>query len=186
MARNDYARRPGGGQGLRDQRPRNCRFCNAVVQGHDDVCDPCRQGAQRGREHLNGPSYPTLLNAEGKLCADSLDAWANDLALAFAQGSPALTKSQLRGFYGHVKRLESSLGRNRPFEDVVCELTRLKPLVHARFERKKIPREFKTFIERNVAASVASKEEFGAFVRHFEAVAAFCEGRIKDEGKGRD
>jgi CRISPR type III-A-associated protein Csm2 len=108
------------------------------------------------------------------------------IAEGYTQGSPSLTKSQLRGFYGHVKRLEASLGRNRPFEDVACELTRLKPLVHARFERKKIPREFKTFIERNVAASVASKEQFGAFVRHFEAVAAFCEGRIKDEGKGRD
>ena len=163
-------------------------FRSNAPAGQRDVCDKCHQemqtGARRGKEHLNDPSYPKLLKAGENLCADYLDVWANDLALAFAQGHPMLTKSQLRGFYGQIKRLEASLSRNRPFDDIVCELTRLKPLVHTRFARNKIPLEFKTFIEKNVAAAVASKEQFNAFVRHFEAVAAFCEGRIK-EGEAR-
>jgi CRISPR type III-A-associated protein Csm2 len=188
MNRN-FQRGPGG-QNRRFELSRKCRLCNAEIQ-QGEYCSKCREernkGAERGRNLLSDPRYPDPLSAGATISADCLDGWANDLALAFALAEKnRLTKSQLRAFYGHVKRLEAALDRNRPFDAIVGELTRLKPIAHARFERNKIPSEFRRFIDKNVDAAVRSPERFRAFVRHFEAVAAYCEGRVQEDGKGRD
>ena len=117
----------------------------------------------------------------GCLKREFLDEWADSLAGIFKDASPKLTKSQLRAFFGETKRLQTVFRIKRDFVDLQNRLATLKALAYQRANRStlKIPAVFQEFIERNIDR-VNKPDDFQAFVQHFEAVVAYCEGRIRD------
>lgn len=117
----------------------------------------------------------------GCLKREFVDEWADTLALIF--GDARLTKSQLRAFFAETKRLQTIFRIRGDKADLLNRLAALKAVAHQRANRTasvRIPPVFHEFIDRNVDR-VITKEDFQAFVQHFEAVVAYCEGRIRKE-----
>src|SRR5258708_37833815 len=131
------------------------------------------------RGPLADKGYPDYFEA-AHLKPEYVDKFADDLAQLFGGDQPKLTKSQMRTFFGEVKRLQT-LSRVRPFEDIRNKLLAMKAQAHLRDERGNIPPSFHDFIARNAERASGGPEAFEAFVQHFEAVAAYCEGRLKKD-----
>jgi CRISPR-associated protein Csm2 len=104
-----------------------------------------------------------------------LDQWADKLGVVF--GREKLNKHQLRAFFNEVKRIETVYGDNYG-EELRNRLLTLKAQAHLRQERRTIPKAFRDFIDANIQ-KVRDSKSFKAFVQHFEAVLAYCEGRLE-------
>jgi len=104
-----------------------------------------------------------------------LDQWADKLGVVF--GYQKLNKHQLRAFFNEVKRMET-MHRDKYDEELRNRLLTLKAQAHLRQERRTIPKAFRDFIDANVT-KVKDAKSFEAFVQHFEAVLAYCEGRLE-------
>jgi CRISPR-associated protein Csm2 len=92
-------------------------------------------------------------------------------------GHQKLNKHQLRAFFSEVKRIQTLYGGGYG-EELRNRLLTLKAQAHLRQERRTIPKAFRDFIDTNVH-KVRDTESFKAFVQHFEAVLAYCEGRLE-------
>jgi CRISPR type III-A-associated protein Csm2 len=115
-----------------------------------------------------------------------VDAWADGLGQQF--GFDRLAKTQLRAFFNQAKRLQTMLRAARAgteedaFRDIAVKLIDMKAKAHLRRWRNNgIPESFRYFIELNVEKAAKSPRDFEAFVRHFEAVVCYCEGRLGKE-----
>ena len=142
------------------------------------------QRSQRGGEP-SGPQvnsriptdYPSYFKND-KLDPNYLDDYARRLATDFGNSRPRLTKSQMRGFFGDVKRVQTRFRAAGEDFDIARErLLQLKALAYERFRKNKVPAEFQRFIERNIDKIVDGRT-FTAFVKHFEAVVAYSEGKL--------
>jgi CRISPR type III-A-associated protein Csm2 len=89
-----------------------------------------------------------------------------------------MTMHQLRAFYSHVKRQENALKNKRPFNEVLVEICKLKPIAGERASKGKIAPYFREFIDRNVDKSKDESAFVNGFVEHFQAVVAYCAGTI--------
>ena len=94
-----------------------------------------------------------------------------------------LSSAQLRRFFGEFRQLEKMVK--------VMDFDRVKPLIKmvkskasyaANPANPKIPESFKNFLIQNIDA-INTKEDFEAFMLHFEAVVGFFYGI---EGVGRN
>ena len=130
---------------------------------------------------LASPEYSEDYLPDGEhLKKEYVDLWADELGARF--GSENLTKSQLRAFFGYAKRLQTIHRATRDFEEIKIKLIEMSDKAHLRFERRKaIPESFRNFIQINARKATASPKAFDAFVRHFEAVVCFCEGRLRKD-----
>lgn len=139
-----------------------------------------RHGAQRheGPNPLSEAGYGQYLDKDGHLKPEYVDRWADELAQLF--GANRLTKSQMRAFFNEVKRLQTVFRANQDFKSVGPKLLAMKAQAHLRKNRGSIPSVFQEFVDKNVS-SASNPNAFAAFVQHFEAVAAYCEGRLKRE-----
>lgn len=79
--------------------------------------------------------------------------------------------TQLRKFYDYCIRIQSLLERGQPFGEVESDFCRLSAFVNYAENRGKVSGLFVEFIQKNVSR-IHSKEEFYAFLKHFEAVIA--------------
>jgi CRISPR-associated protein Csm2 len=109
------------------------------------------------------------------LRAEYLDQWADKLGVVF--GRERLNKHQLRAFFNEVKRMQTKHGGVYD-EELRNRLLTLKAQAHLRQERRSLPKAFRDFIDENVR-KVSDAASFQAFVQHFEAVLAYCEGRLE-------
>lgn len=80
--------------------------------------------------------------------------------------------TQLRKFYDYCIRIRDMLDRGQTFEEVESDFCRLAPFAKNAESRNRVNSLFVDFILKNVDA-VTSKEEFYAFLKHFEAVIAY-------------
>ena len=138
---------------------------------------------------MNQPTQPDLsgydeagyLSESGHLKPEFVDSWANAKAVQF--GTAQLTKHQMRAFFNETKRLQTIFRANKDLDALTGKLLGMKAQAYLRRHRKNgIPEEFRRFIDVNVTKVVSgpagAEKRFEAFVQHFEAVAAYCEGRL--------
>ena len=79
--------------------------------------------------------------------------------------------SQIRKYYDYCIRIRDMLHAGKDFGEVEAEFCRLSNFVAYAESRNLVSRLFVRFIDRNIEA-VHGKEDFFAFVKHFEAVVA--------------
>lgn len=80
--------------------------------------------------------------------------------------------TQLRKFYDYCIRIRDMLDRGQSFREVESDFCRLLAFVKYAETRGKVSALFVEFIQKNMDM-IHSKEEFYAFVKHFEAVIAY-------------
>lgn len=80
--------------------------------------------------------------------------------------------SQLRKFYDYCIRIRDMLERGQPFSAVESDFCRLEVFAKYAESRSKVSELFVRFIQSNVNA-VRNKDDFYAFIKHFEAVIAY-------------
>jgi CRISPR-associated protein Csm2 len=91
---------------------------------------------------------------------------------------PDLRSSQLRKFYMEVKALEDRVKAEEEFDRIKPLIKMLKVKVNYQRGRGLVPPKFVEFITKCVD-SVNDKEDFKAFVMHFEAVVGYYYGKAE-------
>ena len=124
------------------------------------------------------PKYFKGTDSKGQPCLDP--AYVSDLAEKIANqlknASPKLTRHQLRAFFDHAKRQVARVQDGCDFCHVNSEVQKMQAIAASRATKTSasISTQFLGFITRNVRA-VRTKEDLEkGFVKHFEAVVAFC------------
>jgi CRISPR type III-A-associated protein Csm2 len=146
-------------------------------------CPECAK-AYAGRSGSRSPAfpdgYPDYFDADGNLKCEYVTDLAQTIAAHLGQErQPQMTTHQLRAFYSHVKRLESSMSSDRPFKEIYPDICKLKPFAEERSAKGKIPRYFVEFICRNVDKAIDQKSFQSGFIEHFQALVAYCAGTIQ-------
>jgi CRISPR-associated protein Csm2 len=122
---------------------------------------------------------------EGKhvLRSDLLDSEARTVASTLLRSRP-MTSAQLRRFYGEVKNLERKATDNEIGEMTENSFLPVLPLVKmmkskvayaAKTDNGKVSKEFQEWLDSHLDA-VSSKDDFWAFLKHFEAVVGYYYG----------
>lgn len=108
------------------------------------------------------------------------------LARQLGMAKPGLTSGQLRRFFNHCRQIEHRLQTEREsWEQVSASFQALSS--HAQYARsaRKIPDEFRRFIDDNVQRVVEARSPHDAFLRgfmpHFEALVGFASAYLKKE-----
>ncbi len=96
----------------------------------------------------------------------------------------SIKSSQLRKFYSDVKNLEhiwiNQQKSETAFLGILPQIKILKAKVAYARERKVVPPVFASWLSEHVD-SIATQQDFAAFLLHFEAVVGFCYGEgLKD------
>ncbi|HLC14928.1 MAG TPA: type III-A CRISPR-associated protein Csm2, partial [Thermodesulfovibrionia bacterium] len=88
----------------------------------------------------------------------------------------ALTSAQLRRFYGEFKQLQKKVD-TKGYEKVepLIKMVKSKAYYSANPSSKKIPNAFRDFLKDNID-KIKDKQDFHAFMLHFEAVVGFFYG----------
>lgn len=124
----------------------------------------------------NGHISGDLLTTTAEKCADSIRAEQQT-----RNGpKPSLTAHQLRRFYGDVKDMErkvstepNSFSKHWP----VFSMLKAKAAYASNPKNKKIPAEFRQFIDKCVDQVNGDEKAFKAFCLFFEAVVGYCYGK---------
>jgi CRISPR type III-A-associated protein Csm2 len=130
--------------------------------------------------------YPDYFDKDGILRCEYVTEYADKIAQQF--GYEGLSANQLRTFYLAVKQQQQRLRYQNDFSRVLVELQKLKSIAHDRANRlpKVIPESFKEFIDKNVdklTAAAGQRYFEKGFVEHFQAVVAYCAGRLEKGGR---
>lgn len=122
------------------------------------------------------------LNEKGIIKTEMLEAFAEKEAKKLSNATIKnrdTTTTQLRKFFNEVKALEKRLKDNGDtdeyFSKIMPLVKMLKAKIHYSFGRDKVPKEFEEFILTKVD-NVRDKNDFKAFVLHFEAVVGYFYG----------
>lgn len=106
-----------------------------------------------------------------------LDTKAEELAKSFVDRPPKLSSAQMRRFFGEFRQLEkkaNAIGFD-PVKPLI-KMIKSKASYASTRPNNRIPDTFKKFLNDNVNA-INSKEDFKAFMLHFEAVVGFFYGQ---------
>lgn len=115
------------------------------------------------------------------LCEDA-EQVANQFV--FPSDRKAITSAQLRRFYNDFKCLEKKFQFKQgtvecedPFLSILplIKMQKSKVAYAVNPKKPKIPKEFETWMKKNIDA-IATPKDFEAFLLHFEAVVGFCYG----------
>lgn len=104
-------------------------------------------------------------------------------AKAMADGSPALTRHQLRRFFQHCRAIEAKLkaaASNWRAEEAAFRQLDIAAADALAKAPRKIPRLFHDFIKANVAAVKTEKDFLKGFLPHFEALVGFGSQYFKE------
>lgn len=127
--------------------------------------------------YLEGGYFTQVTTSEGERKVIRRE-YIIDYAKAIAQkliddGKDGKNKStQLRKFYDYCVQLDSMMKNGSSFEEVEGAFCQLLPYAEDAQTRKCVTDTFVKFIQDNVE-QVHNKEDFNAFLSHFEAVIAF-------------
>ena len=109
------------------------------------------------------------------------------LAATMANANPRLTTGQIRRFFNHCREIERRLKIDgESWTQVAADFESLS--AHAQYassgQNRKIPREFRQFIDRNVNRVTSSEDPRVAFLEgflpHFEALVGFGAAHMRD------
>jgi CRISPR type III-A-associated protein Csm2 len=159
----------------RQERPRD-----AHREGHRD--QPRDQPRDSHRDSREAPAgFPSDYLRSGYFAGaalrdEVLDSWARNVAALLV--SRGLAAVQLRAFYTHVQRAETSAKAGRDFKLVREDLLKMRPVAAARQGRRLIPGEFADFLDRNLEL-VKDAASLRAFGEHFQAVVGYTAGRLR-------
>lgn len=118
-------------------------------------------------------------DAECKIIkTELLDEEAEKLAKSFVDRPPKLSSAQMRRFFGEFRQLEKKVFSSISFEEVkpLIKMVKSKASYAANRPNNRIPDTFKKFLTDNVNA-INTKDDFKAFMLHFEAVVGFYYGQ---------
>jgi len=139
----------------------------------------CRNCSRPDRPAFDFPNnYPNYFDEGGVTRAEYVTNYADDIARRL--GDERLSMHQLRAFYQYAKRQEAALEHGRSFREVLFEIRKLKPFAFEREQKKKIPPVFRRFIDLNIDKVTDEKTFLRGFIEHFQAVVAYCAGRLSD------
>ncbi len=91
---------------------------------------------------------------------------------------PELKSSQLRKFYNEVRALAKKAEGKEKFEKIRPLVKMLKVKVNYQKGRKLVPVSFVDFIS-GCVDKIGDKDDFDAFVKHFEAVVGYYYGKVE-------
>ena len=146
---------------------------------HHKVCPDCNRQRMGGTPaHVATGSQDVAsdylekgyFSKPGVLREELVTSTADKLAAAFA--ARKLTTGQLRRFYSHVKAAENRLRMTGDWPAVSVDVKKLGAFAAEAKGKQKVPDNFYAFIDANVRA-VNAKDDFFAFIQHFESVVAF-------------
>lgn len=135
----------------------------------------------------------------GIIREELIDSKAKDIAqkLVFSRvgKDDKETKTQIRKFYNEVKLLEKRLKDRKDSPDKEAEFLKILPLIKmikakvayaVGRENAKISQSFKDFLFKSID-EIKDKEDFEAFVLHFESVIGYYyeQAKLAKEGKSR-
>jgi len=130
-------------------------------------------------------SYFDKINGKQVIKEDLLDGKAEEIANSFLKQpltekrrERPLTSAQLRRFYADFKQLEKKVNlETRDFLETkpFIKMMKSKASYAANPDNQKIPTVFKNFLVNHVD-QIHSKDDFKAFMLHFEAVVGFFYG----------
>ena len=112
-------------------------------------------------------------SSDGHIREELLTTTADRVAKCFGQGYPKLTNGQLRRFYGHIKTAEKSYQYTGDEEKLVLDIKALASFVAEAQGKKKVPKDFYTFIKKNTEMVKSDKDAKKGFVPHFQAVVGY-------------
>ena len=127
-------------------------------------------------------------DAKGQIRPELLDKEAREKAESFIKKRrdgkiderESLNSHQLRRFYNDFKRIQRKISKNDDISPALylIAMQKSKAEYASNPRNRKIPGEFKAFIEENVDTILKTreKEDFEAFMLHFEAVVGFFYG----------
>ncbi|MDP7335408.1 MAG: type III-A CRISPR-associated protein Csm2 [SAR324 cluster bacterium] len=90
----------------------------------------------------------------------------------------SISSSQLRRFFNEFRSLEKRVNSAPVFETVLPLIKMVKSKVSyaaGRGTGQQIPESFKSFLNQNIDR-IQDKQDFNAFMLHFEAVVGYCYG----------
>ena len=132
----------------------------------------------------------------GIIREELIDSKAKDIAqkLVFSRvgKDDKETKTQIRKFYNEVKLLEKKLKDSSDKEEEFLKILPLIKMIKAKVayavgrENAKISQSFKDFLFKSID-EIKDKEDFEAFVLHFESVIGYYyeQAKLAKEGKSR-
>jgi CRISPR-associated protein Csm2 len=115
--------------------------------------------------------YYEVKNGKQVLKCEYILEFAKQISKNFIDGNKNKS-SQLRKFYDYCMRLQQTLATGNDFAAIQADFSRLVPFVEYAKTRGRVTPLFVDFIKQNVAA-VKNKEDYRAFVKHFEAIVAY-------------
>jgi CRISPR type III-A-associated protein Csm2 len=109
----------------------------------------------------------------GKLRREIYIEWAKEQAKILAEAG--MTRAALRRFYAQIKGLQPLMKDEKAFEENKHKLYPIIPLANyaTNKEEGKVPVAFKNFIERNIELALENRDNFVAFVEHFQSIVAY-------------
>ena len=155
-----------------------------------------RGGDNRSADRQQDRTMPTfpdsyfILDDQGNLCLRTefvSREKINPLASGLANANPRLTTGQVRRFFNHCREIERRLKvAGDSWQQVAASFESLSS--HAQYassgQSKKIPPEFRQFIDGNVRRVTSSDDPRAAFldgfVPHFEALVGFGAAHMRD------
>jgi len=159
------------------------------IRSSSPANSPPRSGGQPGQwqrqnteqQTLRVPEgYPKYFKTDTNGCSYLDPAYVSDLAENIAgqlkQAQPKLTRHQLRAFYDHAKRQVARVQDGCNIDQVQSEVQKMQAIGASRATKSgaSISPQFLDFITRNVKAVKTSEDLLRGFIKHFEAVVAFC------------
>jgi len=119
-----------------------------------------------------------------------IEEWAKEVAQKLSRHKggrgyiPVMAPGQLRRFYTRALYLQR-ISEKRPFESLMSELDKFKPLAAYAVSKGVAPREFEEFMSRNMNLAVADdtgKSFKEGFMEHFQCVVAYHYYFVKQKG----
>lgn len=123
--------------------------------------------------YLKG-GYFKILDGEKVLKTEYIIKYPKDIVQALtASGNKLNKRSQIRKFYEYALGLQGQMQRNGwEYPVIEAELNRLLPYAAYAKSRNVVSDLFEQFIK-DAVSSIHDKDDFNAFIKHFEAIIAY-------------
>lgn len=163
---------------------KKCKICGKPVQNERyDTCIECYRKRRSAQLVVLPNDYLAqgFFDEKGYLYADLIANTAEQVALALGNSSPSLSTSQLRRFFSHAKAAQNSLNVMGDYDKVKVNIHKLRSFAAEATGKRKVPKVFQEFIEKNLDLTTDAKSFGKGFMEHFQAVVAFFYCHFRDK-----